>query len=272
MSTSPVWERMRAGLDGLPGGRGLNIAYEAVDRHVARGFGDRVALRWSGKQGARRDVSYSELSRRTNQVANALASLGVGVGERVFVLAPRLPELYETALGALKNRSVFCPLFSAFGPEPLRTRLEKGSGKVLVTTESLYRRKVAGIRSQLPKLEHVLLVGASGQPCRVEGTRDFNELVAGASADFTIAPTDPEDMALLHFTSGTTGTPKGAVHVHAAAIMHYGTGREALGLRPEDVFFNLMTVQPADWSMGLGVATYVRGVPTDRLDPNSISQ
>ncbi len=237
MSKSPVWERMRSGLDGLPGGRGLNIAYEAVDRHVVHGFGERVALRWSGKQGGERDVSYAELSRRTNQLASVLVSLGVSAGDRVFVLAPRLPELYETALGALKNRSVFCPLFSAFGPEPIRTRLEKGSGKVLVTTESLYRKKVAGIRAALPKLEHVLLVGAAGQPTGVEGTLDYHELIDRASPDFSIAATDPEDMALLHFTSGTTGTPKGAVHVHAAAIMHFGTGREALGLRPEDVFW-----------------------------------
>jgi acetyl-CoA synthetase len=228
---------MRGGLDGLPGGRGLNIAYEAVDRHVAHGFGERVALRWSGKQGAERDITYAELSQRTNRVANALAALGVGAAERVFVLTPRLPELYETALGALKNRNVFCPLFSAFGPEPIKTRLEKGSGKVLVTTESLYRKKIAGIRTALPSLEHVVLIGAPGQPTRVEGTVDYTTLVDGEASDFAIAPTDPEDMALLHFTSGTTGTPKGAVHVHAAAIMHFGTGKEALGLRPDDVFW-----------------------------------
>ena len=260
MTSSSVWQRMREGLDGLPGSRGLNIAYEAVDRHVAHGLGDRVALRWSGRQGAERDITYRELSRRTNQVANALASLGVGAADRVFVLAPRLPELYETALGALKNRNVFCPLFSAFGPEPIRTRLEKGSGKVLVTTESLYRKKVAGIRVALPKLEHVVLIGAPGQPSRVDGTLDYGELVDREPPDFTIAPTDPEDMALLHFTSGTTGTPKGAVHVHAAAIMHFGTGREALGLRPEDVFW--CTADPG-WVTGTSygiVAPLTNGV------------
>ncbi|HVY29640.1 MAG TPA: acetate--CoA ligase [Polyangiaceae bacterium] len=237
MSKSSIWEQMRAGLDGLPGGQGLNIAYEAVDRHVAHGFGERAAIRWMGKAGAARDISYAELSRRTNQVANALTALGVGAQDRVFVLAPRLPELYETALGVLKNRSVFCPLFAAFGPEPIRTRLEKGSGKILVTTESLYRKKVAGIRDALPGLEHVLLIGAPGQATRVPGTLDYHEVVDAASTSFSIAPTGPEDMALLHFTSGTTGTPKGAVHVHAAVIMHFGTGRDSLGLRPDDVFW-----------------------------------
>ena len=84
--------------------------------------------------------------------------LGVGKGDRVFVMAGRIPELYIAALGTLKNRSLFCPLFSAFGPEPIRARMAIGQAKVLVTTETLYRRKVEGIRSSLPSLEHVLVV------------------------------------------------------------------------------------------------------------------
>ena len=82
-----------------------------------------LAIRWLGKTGTVEDYSYSRLNELTNRFANVLQQLGVGRGDRVFVLAGRIPELYIAALGTFKNRSVFCPLFSAFGPEPIRTRL-----------------------------------------------------------------------------------------------------------------------------------------------------
>jgi acetyl-CoA synthetase len=104
-----------------------------------------------------------------------------------------------------------------------------------VTTPRLYQRKVAGLRDQLPDLEHVILVGAGAD--LPHGTVSFDELVDAADESFEIPPTDPEDMALLHFTSGTTGTPKGAVHVHAAVIAHHATGWSALDLHPDDVFW-----------------------------------
>ncbi len=236
MHTEPeavdVWLSARTALDGLPGG-GLNIAYEAVDRHVAHGHGDHIALRCIDRQDRVTQVSYTELSESTNRFANALQSLGVGAGDRVFSLLGRVPEVYVTALGTLKNRSVFCPLFAAFGPEPVRERLQLGQGRVLVTTARLYRRRIAAIRAQLPDLEHVLVLDDDAPP----GTRSLPELLAVASATFTIAPTDPEDPALLHFTSGTTGKPKGAVHVHEAVVAHHETARRALDLTADDVFW-----------------------------------
>ena len=231
------WDQARRELDGLPGGRGLNIAHEAVDRHAAAPLADHLALRWLGKYGAVQDFTYTRLRSLTNRFANVLRALGVGRGDRVYVLAGRIPELYVAALGTLKNRSVFCPLFSAFGPEPVRARLAIGGARVLVTTESLYRRKVAGLRSSLPDLEHVLLVGDGRRPTGVAGTQDYHALMAGAGDDFVIGPTDPEDAALLHFTSGTTGAPKGAVHVHQAVVAHHVTGELALDFHPEDVFW-----------------------------------
>jgi acetyl-CoA synthetase len=231
------WEHARGELDGLPEGRGLNIAHEAVDRHAAGKDRDRVALRWLGKADLSRDITYGELSQLTNRFANVLQSLGVGAADRVYVLAGRVPELYIAALGALKNRSVFCPLFSAFGPEPLRARLTIGMAKVLVTTESLYRKKVAGLREALPFLEQVLLIGDDRRATSVPGTRDFLALMEWASDQFTIPPTDPEDLALLHFTSGTTGTPKGAMHVHNAVVAHHITGKLALDFHSDDIFW-----------------------------------
>ena len=254
------WSRARAELDGLPGGRGLNIAYEAVDRHAAGARADRLALRWLGKNGEIRDYSYTRLRELTNRFANVLRGLGVGPGERVYALAGRIPELYVTALGALKNRSVFCPLFSAFGPEPIRARLAIGGASVLVTTEALYQKKVAGLRNALPGLTEVLLVGNGPRPTAVAGTRDFHTLMSAAGDGFEIGPTAPEDMALLHFTSGTTGKPKGAVHVHEAVVAHHVTGKYALDLHPDDVYW--CTADPG-WVTGTSygiVAPLTNGV------------
>jgi acetyl-CoA synthetase len=128
-------------------------------------------------------------------------------------------------------------LFSAFGPEPIEQRLRLGDARVLVTTTTLYRRKVAELRARLPGLEHVVLVGDPDEIAEMPGVEDFHALMQGAPDSYKIADTAPEDMALLHFTSGTTGTPKGAIHVHEAVVAHRETGRTVLDLRPGDVFW-----------------------------------
>ncbi len=230
-----TWEQARAWLDGLPDGRGLNIAHEAVTRHAHGPRADHVAIRWLGKDDTVVELTYRQLDEASDRFADVLAGLGVAAGERVFLLLGRVPELYVAALGTLKHRAVLCPLFSAFGPEPIHQRLDLGSGRVLVTSSRLYRRKVAGIVDRLDALEHVLLV--DGDDDLPDGTAALAPLLAAASGSYTIADTDPEDPALLHFTSGTTGRPKGAVHVHEAVVAHHATARLALDLRPDDVFW-----------------------------------
>ncbi|MBL6750964.1 MAG: acetate--CoA ligase [Nevskia sp.] len=234
------WAQARALLTGLPQGRGLNIAHEAVDRHALGARGRHVALRCLARDRAAGELTYAALSAQTNRFANVLRHLGVAAGERVFMLSDRIAELYIAAFGTLKNRSVFCPMFAAFGPEPIRARLALGEAAVLVTTAALYRRKVAGIHAQLPGLRHVLLVTddpADAELLKSPGVSDFRQLLAEASAQFEIPPTAPEDPALLHFTSGTTGTPKGVVHVHEAVAVHCATARFVLDLHDEDIFW-----------------------------------
>ena len=229
-----TWEGARALLDGLPGG-GLNIAYEAVDRHIARGRGSKVAIRWIAKDESRHDFTYDRLKAETNRFANTLRALGVGKGDRVYSLLGRVPELYLAALGTLKAGAVFCPMFSAFGPEPIKARMSIGEAKVLITSAALYKRKVAAWRAELPHLTDILIIDAGSAP--PEGTRDLKALMEAASPEFELVRTEPEDMALLHFTSGTTGKPKGAVHVHEAVVAHNITGRYALDLHPDDIFW-----------------------------------
>jgi acetyl-CoA synthetase len=236
------WAEAARQLDGLPGGRGLNIGHEAVDRHAAGPRAGRVALRIIARDGTRRDFTYGELRSATNRFANVLRGLGVGKAHPVAVLAGRIPELYFAAIGALKNRSVFMPLFSAFGPEPIHpihARLTIARAKVLVTTTALFNKKVAGILASLPDLEHVLLVDGTAGAGLTEDPRvqSLAPLFAEADSVFEIPPTDPEDMALLHFTSGTTGKPKGAIHVHGAVVAHHATARMALDFHPDDVFW-----------------------------------
>ncbi len=228
------WAQARALLDGLPGG-GLNIAHEAVDRHVLAGRGHRLALRWLGRNDEIRDYSYAVLRAQANRFANVLVRYGIAKGDRVYLLLGRSPELYIAALGTLKNGSVLSPLFSAFGPEPAKARMTIGSAKALVTTEAFYRRKVEPWRKELASLEQVFLTEASAN--LPPGTIDLNAALAQASDTFETVRTNPEDMALLHFTSGTTGRPKGAVHVHDAVVAHHVTGQIALDLHPDDVFW-----------------------------------
>jgi acetyl-CoA synthetase len=229
------WEAVRRELDGLPGGAGLNMAYEAVDRYAHGPRREHLALRWLGRDGTIREFTYGDVQAHSNRFANVLQQLGVKKGDRVFALAGRIPALYMAALGTLKHTSVFCPLFAAFGPEPVYQRLFRGDAKVLVTTTRLYEQKVAGLRPRLPSLQHVLLADADDDLC--EGVWSLPKCLAAASSAFTIPPTDPEDMAVLHFTSGTTGMPKGAVHVHQAVLTHYLTGKYVLDFHPDDIFW-----------------------------------
>ncbi|MHA3977108.1 acetate--CoA ligase [Halovulum sp. GXIMD14794] len=228
-----TWDDARAMLDGLPGG-GLNIAYEALDRHVLHGEGERIAMRWFGKNGEVKDFTYADLTAQTARFSNLLLANGLERGDRVYSLMGRRPELFIAALGTLKAGLVFSPLFSAFGPEPIRTRMEIGEANAVVTTEAIYRRKIAAWRHEIPSLKTVFLVDVDEAP---EGCVALSPSMQAASPDFEVANTDPEDMALIHFTSGTTGRPKGAVHVHKAVHAHVATGRFALNMRPGAIYW-----------------------------------
>ncbi len=226
----------------------VNIADLAVDRHVRNGFGDRVALRWIGRE--RDDVddpvdlTYARLADRSARFAAAMRRHGFGPGTAVASLAGRVPDFYVAVLGALKAQATFTPLSTSFGPEPIAQRLNLGGIKVLVTTPLLFRRSVAGLLDRLPHLELVLVCGSIEDRVGVGRTGAERPRVMSYGSFLTdgfdrreVEPTSPDTPALLHFTSGTTGPPKCVVLTHEAVVVAHRTGRLVLDLHDGDTFW-----------------------------------
>jgi len=252
------WENEYKSLSGLPNGPGLNIAHEAVDRHATGALKNQVAIRWIRKDRSAKDFTYQDLCELSNRFANVLTVLSVVKGETVFTLTGRIPELYVAAFGTLKKTAIFCPLFSVFGPEPVYQRLNRGNARVLVTTTDLFSKKIKQLLERLPSLHYVLLTDAERHID--DKVKSLPLLMANASSIFTIPPTQQEDPALLHFTSGTTGMPKGALHIHRAVLTHLVTGKLVLDFHPRDVYW--CTADPG-WVTGTSygiIAPLVNGV------------
>lgn len=252
------WNKVKEELEQIPENKGLNIAYEAVDRHVQGELKDTVALRFIEKDKSVEEFTYLDLKKLTSKFANILDHLDIEQGDRVFSFTTRIPALYITALGTLKYKAVFCPLFSVFGPEPVFQRLSRGDVKVLLTTSGLYEKKIKQLEEKLHELKYILLADADDHIS--EKVLSFSKLMENASEEFQIPETNPEDPALLHFTSGTTGMPKGALHVHQAVLTHYITGKYVLDFKPGDVFW--CTADPG-WVTGTSygiIAPLVNGV------------
>ena len=231
-----AWASARTAL-GCTRGR-LNLG-AAVDRIGAGAAQDRIALQVGPADGGDA-ISYGQLAERTDRIARVLRRIGVRKGDRVFVLLERGPEFHLAMLGALKAGAVVAPLFAAFGPEPLASRIRVAEGGALITSAWLHERKVAPLRSALPELGAVLLVSGGDAAAAASGgadTLDLEGLMAEADHGPAAVAMGEDEPAWLHFTSGTTGTPKAVVHSHAAGIGIHASAREALDLRAGDRFW-----------------------------------
>lgn len=209
----------------------VNMAYEAIDRHVEQGRGGKIALYYSDKD---RDESYTfqQMSEQSNRFANVLRKLGVAKGERVFIFMPRTPELYFSLLGTLKAGAVVGPLFEAFMETAVRDRLQDSEAVAIVTTPSLLSRIP---RDELPLLKHIIVYGDEVETD--ERIVDYKAEMAVASDETNIEWLGREDGLIIHYTSGSTGKPKGIYHVQNAMLQHYYTGQVVLDLKPDDIYW-----------------------------------
>ncbi len=256
------WEDAKKELSWFTGGK-INAAYNAVDRHLTDGRRNKVALYAISSDNELEKWTFQEIADASNRAGNALKELGVKKGDRVFVFLPRVPELYIMTLAIAKIGAIAGPLFSAFGPDALRDRLQDSEAVVIVTNPEL-KPKLDQIKSELPNLEYVIVV--DGDKTKLKDREfTYDELVSKQSDKLVCERMDPEDPLYLLYTSGTTGKPKGVVHVHNDILGHHMTSKWVLDLQDDDIYW--CTADPGwvtgtvygifgPWSNGASVVSY----------------
>jgi acetyl-CoA synthetase len=243
MNGFPSYEELTRNIDwnvaerelGYTPGDPINIGWLCSDRICQLGLADKWALLWEDYQGREKRFTYNDVRILSNTVAHFLCGLDIQPGERVCLFMDRIPELYIGFLGILKTGAVAQPLFSAFGDESLSVRLANAETSAIITQKK-HVHKVRKIRKQLPNLRHVIVVDAD-QASLAEGEIAFSMEQAPRIEHFSVYPTRAESPSVLHYTSGTTGQPKGVQHVHYSIIAQYLTAKLALDLRPDDIYW-----------------------------------
>jgi acetyl-CoA synthetase len=238
----PFWQQL-----GLPhASLGVNKAEVCLQVNNPA-LQNKTALVWVPKSFASNpDVApeiytFGQLNTLSNQFANLLATLNVAPGDRVFLFMERIPELYTAFLGALKVQALVTPIFAAFGPEAILDRALDAKPVLFITTPALQARltEVLEATAAWERPPHVLVVNPQQAVSDLPGERYhcYQTLLAGASSEFTPAYTKPETPSVMHYTSGTTGKPKGAVHTHQAVVAQAATSALVLDLKPDDVYW-----------------------------------
>lgn len=233
----PSWLAMEQALR-LPRANGVNQATVCLDDHPPEVM-NRTALIWVGAHGEEERWSFRQLSEASNRFANALTTLGIQRGDRVFVYLDRVPELAIAFFGALKVGAIVGPLFAAFGTDAIADRLQDAGARLVVTSPSM-KPRLDAVRTLLPALEQVVVVQrrSKGYAPLAAHEHDFHTLLQAASPVYTVAYTHPDTPSIMHYTSGTTGKPKGAVHRHGAVVAQAATARYVLDLdSAQDVYW-----------------------------------
>ncbi len=259
MNKTYNWEEKAANIEWFPDGN-LNIAYSVLDKHLDLGNEDKIAFIFEDDNGVVTKLSYGDLVRKTNRVANLLSSYVINKGDRIFLFLPRIPELYINFLGIIKTGAIAGTMFAAFGTEALKDRLANSKAKAVFTTQELAKR-IELIRSELPDLEHIFIIDSE----------EYQKEINSSSDVYSVYHTRAEDYAFMLYTSGTTGKPKGIVHAHYGLIQQVESAKLVLDLKEDDVYW--CTADPG-WITGivygilanlsLGVTTFVHN---GRFDP-----
>lgn len=223
----------------------FNAATALIDTHTADGRGAKPAILCGD-----RTVTYSDLQDSVNRTGNMLRSLGVRIEERVAILLPDSPEWAFTFFGAMKIGAVAVPMNTMLGPKDYAYLLNDCRARVLVVHASLVDR-VAGIRDELKRLEHVVVVEGDDPSAKC---LSWSDLLAAASPELDTADTTKDDTAFWLYSSGTTGFPKGAMHLHHDMIVEAELySRQTIGLEESDVSFS---VAKLFFAYGLGNGLY----------------
>ena len=229
------WDISEKELD-YKSGDNLNIGWYCTDRICQQGKGDKTALIWEGLMGQSRQYTYNELRLTSNTVAGFLSGLGLKAEDRVCLFMDKIPELYIGFLGILKMGGIAQPLFSAFGDESLFVRLDNAQTRAIITQKK-HAPKVRKILDRLPNLEFLIIVDADPAKPLLEREFTFDLHKTPWLEHYDIHPTTAESPSVIHYTSGTTGQPKGVLHVHYSLISQYLTTRWVLDLQDDDIYW-----------------------------------
>jgi acetyl-CoA synthetase len=237
----------------------INLVHNFLDKWAQQPeTADRPALLWEGENGESRRYTFAQLYREANRFANALNRLGVARGERVAIYMPMIPETVIALYGIYKAGVVAVPLFSGFGPEAVAVRLTDVEAKAVVTADGFYRggqpvllkHVLDKALESVPTVQAVLVAERLGEKALLTQGRDYrwSEVVATSSDRFETVQTDAEEVCMVSYSSGTTGTPKGIVHVHGGiAVKTAEVGMFVYDTHPDDLIF---MITDFGWMMG----------------------
>ena len=235
------WDIAKSEL-GYKDGDDINIGWYCTDRICEMGNADKKALIWEDHKGTIKEYTFDEMRILTNSIAAYLEKIGIKAGERVCLFMDKVPELYFGFLGILKRGAIAQPLYSAFGSESLLTRLEDAT-TTAIFTQKKHLPKVRNIVDKLPSLKYIIVVDDDGVKPLRDGEYAFHMDKAEKVNDYKSYPSKAETPSVLHYTSGTTGKPKGAQHVHYSIISQYITAKYVLDLKDGDIYW--CTADPA---------------------------